>query len=138
MKWKLIIPLSGFGLAMGIAAVLGFTKGIEGVLWLIIGIFCTVWIAKKVPANHFLHGFVVGLIGGALAPLVEGIFFSRYVSHYPEFNDPGYQIPGGLEPRTFVFALAPISGLISGVVLGLLSWAADKLLNKTASTVSPR
>ena len=133
MNWKLIVSLSGFGLAMGIASVLGFTRGVEGVLWLIIGLVCAVWIARTTLAKQFLHGFMVGLIGGAIAPLIQVIFFSAYLSNNPETTEQFAQVPVGLSVRSFILVMTPIIGILSGVVLGLLAWAVSKIIKPTAN-----
>jgi len=62
MDWKLVLSLSLFGLAMGIATVFFIPPTIEPVFWLIIFLVCAYIIAKQRPAKHFLHGLFVGLV----------------------------------------------------------------------------
>jgi hypothetical protein len=131
MNWKLIAPLAGFGVLMGVASVLGFTAGIEGLLWLFIGLICVGAIVWKAPGRSFQHGFLVGLIGGAVAPLVQFLFFSTYIANNPELSARFSEIPGGLGARYFVLVLAPIIGLLSGFVLGLACWAAAKMTGRS-------
>ena len=101
MNWKLILSLSTIGVLMGIAGRVGLTGGIEGILWIVIGIVCAIQIAKRVAGEHFLHGFMVGLIGGLVMPLLwNGIL------------------------------LAPFISLVSGIVFGLFSWVAGKIVRK--------
>ncbi len=133
MNWKLIATLSGFGLAMGIAAVFGITAGIEGFLWLIIGIFSAVAIAMRMSSKHFLHGLLVGIIGGLVASFVQVIFFPIYLANNPESAKQMAQIPGGLDPRFFVLMLAPIIAVASGLILGALSWAAAKSIRRNST-----
>lgn len=135
MNCELIGLLGGFGVLMGVASVLGFTNGMEGLLWLVIGIICVVFIVWRAPLRPFLHGFFVSLIGGAVAPVIQSFFFSAYMANNPELSNRFAEIPGGLDARYFVVMLAPIIGLISGLVLGLASWVAAKLVgrNRTAA-----
>ena len=115
---------------MGIASVLGFTAGIEGLLWLAIGLICVLVIVWRVPIRSFSHGLLVGLIGGVAAPLIQFLFFSAYMANNPELSNRFARIPGGMDARYFVVMLAPIIGLISGLVLGLVCWVAVKLVGK--------
>lgn len=130
MNWKLIITLSGIGLAMGVASVLGFTRGVEGFLWLALAIFCAIWITAKVSTKHFLHGFWVGLIAGVVSPLTQFIFFPTYLANNPESAGAFNQIPAGLNARYFVLVTAPFIGVISGIVLGIFSWATAQIKSR--------
>lgn len=135
MNWRLIVSLSGFGLVMGIASVLGLTQGWEGLLWLLIGVFCALWMARRVAAKHFRHGFLAGLLGGCLAPLLQAIFFATYLDNNPQLRESFQQIPAGIAARTFVFLLIPVIAILSGLALGLLTWAAGKIIKvATASS----
>lgn len=131
MNWKLIVLLAGCGVVMGIASVLGFTSGIEGFLWLAIGIISVLVIVKKATARFFLHGFFVGLIGGAVAQLIQFLFFSRYMASNPDLAKSFTGIPGGMDAWYFVLMLASIIGLVSGFILGLLCWVAAKLVARS-------
>jgi ABC-type iron transport system FetAB permease component len=132
MNWKLIIIFSGFGLVMGIASVLGFTRGVEGFLWLAIAIFCAAWISAKVSAKYFLNGFWIGLIAGVISPLTQFIFFPIYLANNPESAEAFNQIPAGLNARYFILVTAPFIGVIIGVVLGVFSWGANQIRSRIA------
>ncbi len=138
LNWRIILLLSGFGLAMGIASVFGITTGIEGLLWLIIGIFSAVVIAMKVQSKHFLHGLLVGIIGGLVASFVQVIFFPTYLTNNPESAKEMTQIPGGPNPRFFVLMLAPIISVASGLILGALSWVAAKIVRRNSAIALPQ
>jgi uncharacterized membrane protein len=113
MNWKLVFTLALFGVAMGIAAVLGFyPPSLEWVLWLIISLFCAWIIAKKAATKLFLHGFMVGLIDGLVAPVITAIFFSTYMANNPSYAERASKIPGGLDPRIFGLILAPMVGKV--------------------------
>jgi hypothetical protein len=130
MNWKLIGLLCGFGVLMGGASVLGLTKGMEGLLWLVIGVICVWLIVWRAPVRFFLHGFFVGLIGGAVAPVVQFLFFATYRANNPELATRFAEIPGGMEPKYFFLMLTPIIGLASALALGLVCWLAAKLIGK--------
>ena len=136
MNWKLIFSLSILGLAMGIASVLGFVPHkLEWLFWLVIALFCAWWIAKKAIARLFLHGFLTGLIGGVISPIITAIFFSTYMANNPSYAEQAKQIPGGLNPRTFSLILAPVIGVVYGLVLGFFAWLGAKIFKK--APVSP-
>ncbi|MCI0405042.1 MAG: hypothetical protein L0Z48_07520 [candidate division Zixibacteria bacterium] len=131
MNWKLVFTLALFGVAMGIAAVLGFyPPSLEWLLWLIISLLCAWVIAKKAAVKPFLHGFMVGLLDGLAAPIITVIFFSTYLANNPSYADQAKQLPAGLDMRTFSLILAPIIGVVYGLVLGLLAWLAGKIFKK--------
>ncbi|MGH9778755.1 MAG: hypothetical protein ACRD5I_10135 [Candidatus Acidiferrales bacterium] len=128
MNWKLILSLSGFGVLMGVLSVLGLVSRVEGWLWLAIGVFCAGWMGTQLPERRFWHGFLVGLIGGGAAPAIQALFFSTYVANNPEFNQAAAQLPPGISPIILTLVTIPLGGLLSGVVLGLLTMLAGKIL----------
>ena len=135
MNWKLIFSLTLFGVAMGIAPILGFVPpAFEWLFWLVIALFCAWWIAKKAAAKLFLHGFMVGLIDGLVAPIITAIFFSPYMANNPSYAEQAKQIPGGLDPRTFSLILAPVIGVVYGMVLGFFAWLAGKIFKKPVAS----
>ena len=129
MNWKSTLMLSGIGVLMGLAAVFGLTRSLEGPLWLVIGVGCSLWIARRL-VRPFLHGFWVGLVGGAAATVIQAVFYSTYLERNPGQAVSVQDLPWNLSPRAFVLAVAPVSGLMSGLMLGLLSWLSSKLIGK--------
>ncbi len=130
MNWKLIGLLSGFGVLMGVASVLGFTAGIEGLLWLVIGLICMTAVVWKAPGRRFRHGFFVGLMGGTMAPLIQVLFFPTYLSNDPGLGTRFAEVPGGMDARYFVLLLAPVIGLVSGLALGMVCWTIAALFGR--------
>lgn len=128
MNWNIVFLLSGFGLAMGAASVLGLTTEIELWLWLAIGVICVAVLLRRVDRKPGLHGFFVGLIGGGMTPVVQFLTFPTYMANNPELAGDFAQVPGGLEPRYFVLLLAPVAGVVSGAVLGAASWLMGRLV----------
>ena len=55
MNWKLILQLSIFELAMGVATVFLIPSKIEPVFWLLIFLFCAYAIARRTSSKPFLH-----------------------------------------------------------------------------------
>lgn len=125
MNLGLVLFLSGAGFAMGVASVLGFTRGIEGFLWLFVGLFCALCVAKNAPTRPFVNGALVGLIAGVAAPLIQAVFMDAYLANNPGFLE---SLPTkSLGPRAFVVALAPVIGAVGGIVLGAGSWLVTRV-----------
>ena len=76
MNWKLILLLSLFGLAMGIATVFFIPSNIEPVFWCIIFLICAWIIAKRARGHFFLHGLLVSIVNSVwiVSGLVLGLF----------------------------------------------------------------
>jgi Na+/serine symporter len=122
----LVSPVGG----NGVCSVFGLIRGFEWVLWLVITVFAAVTIAKKALSKYFLHGFLLGLIGGAVSCLIQGLLFDTYLARNPDFADRMTQMPAGMDARTLVFPLIPIGGLFTGLVLGLFAWIASRITPK--------
>ena len=135
MHWKLVLLLSLFGVAMGFLSVTGLTGAAEPFLWPIIGIVCALIIAMKAD-RPFVNGFATGLICGAVAPLIQTLLFTTYVANNPWMTEEIKQLPAGVSPR-LVFAIqVPLIGLVSGLVLGLLSWLGRKVLSRRRQEIT--
>lgn len=135
MNWKIVVALSGFGVAMGMASIFGLIGGNEALFWLIIGIFSAVWIALRVQHKYFIHGLIVGILWGLVASIIQVAFFQTYLTNNPESAKQMEQVPGSLNPRFFILMLAPIIGLVTGVILGALSWIAAKVMRRNSPAV---
>jgi hypothetical protein len=127
IQWRLILFLSLFGVAMGAFSVMGFTGGAEPFLWPIIAIFCAIVIGTKTNRT-FANGLFTGLLVGGIAPLIQAVFFHTYISNNAAAAAQLKQLPPGLSPRLIFFIQVPLIGLISGMVLGLLSWIVGKVV----------
>lgn len=128
MKWKLIVSLSGFGIVMGVLSVLGLISEVEEWLWLAIAVFCAGWMGTQLAERRFWHGFLVGLIGGGVGPAIQALFFSTYLANNPDFTKAAAQLPPGIPLILIPLIAIPVGGLFSGVVLGLLTMLAGKIL----------
>ena len=128
MNSRLVVYLAGFGLAMGVATLFGIIpRGMEGLLWLAIAIFCAIWIPRQVAARHFAHGFLVGLIAGAISPLIQVLFFPVYLANNRYAAESFGKLPGNLSPRLFTLAFTPVIAILCGLILGSFAWLAGKV-----------
>jgi hypothetical protein len=132
MNWKLIFLLSLFGLAMGLATISLIPSNIEPAFWLVIFIICAYLIAKYAPGNYFLHGLLLGIVNSIWITAAHAIFFNQYVAAHPEHLQMVANMPESLagHPRRAMLLIGPIAGIASGIILGLLSWIAAKIVKR--------
>lgn len=126
MNWHLILMLSLLGVVMGFASVFGYIGDLEVVLWLMIAVFAAVWLALRERKKLFLQGFFVGLLAGLASQIVPVILFPIYLRNNPSFVEDFSEAP--INARLFMLLMAPVYGLISGLVLGGLTWLARKVV----------
>lgn len=132
MNWKLIFGLSLFGLGMAIATVYFIPSNIESFCWVAIFIICALLIAKNVPGKYFLHGFLVSLVNciwvtGAHI-FLSASYLSRHAIEAEQYAKMNKEI--GLTVTQAMLIFGPIIGIISGLVLGLFSLLASKILKR--------
>jgi hypothetical protein len=130
MNWKLIILLSLFGLAMGFATVFFIPANIEPIFWLVIFIICAYLIARYAPGGYFLHGLLVSIINSLWITATHAALFYTYIANHPEYLMMSDQLPRIMagHPRRMMVLTGPIVGVISGLILGFLAWAASKIV----------
>ena len=133
MNWKLILQLSLFGLAMGIATVFVIPSTIEPVFWLAIFVICAYVIAKRAPGHAFLHGLWVSLVNSVWVTSAHVLLFQQYVARHPQEAAMMLTMPLPTHPRLMMVCIGPIVGLVSGVVLGLFALVAGKLVGQRKS-----
>ena len=108
MNIRLVLVLSLLGLVVGILSILGILRsGLESIVWLVIALFYGAAIAARAPGKFFLHGFLTGLISGALASLVQAAFIGQYLAHNPKAAESFKILPANLPPAILVDADAP-------------------------------
>ena len=137
MNWKLIFGLSVFGIGMGCAALLGLTRNLEPILWVLIFLLYAVFIAKRAEGKYFFHGFLVSLINGIWMSLIHYTFFDMYAENNPEMMAKFANLPPSVSLRLMVLLVGPIVGAVSGVVAGLFALIAGKLLGDKSGQPSP-
>ena len=132
MNWKLIFLLSLFGLAMGLATVSLIPSNIEPFCWLVIFVISSISIAKYAPGKFFLHGFCVSLVNSVWITAAHCAMFYTYIANHPEYIQAIDGLPPALaeHPRRMMLVIGPITGILSGVILGLFAWVASKIIKK--------
>jgi hypothetical protein len=131
---KLILLLSMFGLAMGIATVFVIPSNVEPVFWLAIFAVCAYVLAKRAPGKLFLHGFVVSLVNCVWITGAHMAFVDGYLSRHANEAAMMAKMPMPHSPRLMMLMMGPVIGVISGLVLGLFSWVAGKLVKRPGQT----
>jgi hypothetical protein len=131
MNGKLLLLLSLFGLAMGLGTVFFISSMIEPVCWLLIFIVCAYAIGKRAPRLHFLHGLVLGLVNSVWVTGSHILFVDHYLATHAREAAMMASMPRPDAPRLMMLMVGPIAGLISGVVIGVLSWIAAKIFKQT-------
>jgi hypothetical protein len=135
MNWKLIFLLSVFGLAMGFATVSLVPSTVEPICWLVIFIISSYLIARYARSRYFLHGFLVSLLNSVWLTLAHVAFFDTYIASHPEYMQLVEGLPPALSahPKRMMFLIGPITGVIFGLVLGLFSWVASRIVPRFLS-----
>jgi hypothetical protein len=123
---KLILSLSLFGLAMGIATVFVIPSSVEPVFWLGIFLVCAYLVAKKAPGKLFLHGFLVSIVNSIWITSAHIALVDSYLPRHPDEAAMMTKMPMPDSPRLMMLMTGPVIGIISGLVLGSLSFLAGK------------
>jgi uncharacterized membrane protein len=130
MNIKLIFQLSLFGLAMAIATVFWIPLNYEPFFWLIIFFICAYQIAKKCFEKYFLNGFLVSLVNCIWITAAHLILFHNYIIHHPRVAKMMMKMPMHRSPRLLMLVAGPIIGILSGILLGLFSFMASRMIRK--------
>jgi len=127
VNWKLVLQLSMFGLGMGIATVFVIPSNFEPLFWLAIFIVCAAIISKKCRKWYFLNGVMVSLLNSVWVTSAHVLLFNIYKARHASEMAMMSGLPMGDSPRLMMIILLPVVGIISGLVLGLFSYAAHLL-----------
>ena len=133
MNWKLILPLSMFGLAMGLATVFVIPSNIEPLFWLVIFVICAYIIAKQTQ-KPFLHGLLLGLANSVWITAAHILLFSQYIATHAREGAMMQTAP--FSPRIMMAIVGPVVGLVSGVVIGILAMLANKVVKPAGGAPS--
>ncbi|HTR81594.1 MAG TPA: hypothetical protein VMM58_08180 [Bacteroidota bacterium] len=133
MNIKLILQLSLFGLAMGIATVFWIPSNIEPAFWLIIFLICSYLIAKKCSGKYFLNGFLVSIVNCVWITSAHMIFYQAYLADHAQEAAMMAKMPMPDSPRLMMLITGPVVGIISGLVLGLFAFVASKIVKKKSA-----
>jgi uncharacterized membrane protein len=137
MNWKLIIQLSLFGLAMGVATVFLIPSNIEPLFWLAIFGLCAYIIAKRSAGRYFLHGLLVSMVNSIWITASHLLMFDRYIANHPQEAAMMTSMPLPDSPRLMMALMGPVVGVVSGLVLGLFAVVAAKLVVARRSPALP-
>jgi hypothetical protein len=121
MNWKLVLQLSGFGIAMGLGTVFFVPSNVEPILWLIIFLLSAYMIASHCVRLRFLNSLLVGLLDSLLKTTVHMVFFGAYVARHAQEIAMIRQMTSAVSPRQLILLSSPIWGLIYGTATGLLT-----------------
>ena len=133
MNWKLIVQLSMFGLAMGLATVFVIPSNIEPLFWLVIFVICAYIIAKQTQ-KPFLHGLLLGLANSVWITAAHILLFSQYIATHEREGAMMQTAP--FSPRIMMAIVGPVVGLVSGVVIGILAMLANKVVKPAGGAPS--
>ncbi len=128
MNWKLIIQLSLFGLAMAIATVYWIPSLTEPIYWLAIFIICAFLIARYCTRKYFLNGFALGIVNSIWVTAAHVILFPEYMANHPDMQEVNASLP--IDPQLFMILTGPIAGAASGIIIGLFSYIAYRIMDK--------
>lgn len=132
MNWKLIFQLSIFGLIMAFATISLIPEKIEPLFWLVIYLFCAYVIARVCTSKYFFNGFMVSVINCIWVTAVQIIFCVAYMKAHPDRSPANMHLPAAMfnHPREAMVMMAPVFAIAFGLVLGLFSFIASKIVRK--------
>ena len=130
MKWKLIFGLSLFGFAMAPLTAFLIPGKIEPAFWLPVFLLCAYMIAKNAPGKFFLHGFFVSMVNSVWISSAHILFFDSYMKLNPQMWEMNSHMPMPEHPRLMMLIMAPVFGAGFGLILGLFSFIASKIMKK--------
>jgi hypothetical protein len=135
MNWKLILLLSMFGLAMGLATVFVIPPKIEPLFWLVIFVICAYVIARQ-TRKPFLHGLLLGLANCVWITSAHLLLFNQYMATHAQ--EAARMQTMSFSPRIMMAIVGSVIGLISGVVIGVLALIATKFMKPEAGATAAR
>jgi hypothetical protein len=138
MNWRLILQLSLFGLAMGIATVFLVPQNLEPLAWLVIFVICAIVIARRAPGRPFLHGFMVSIVNSLWITAAHMLLIGLYLPRHPEVADMLLHLPLSRHPRILMALTGPPIGALSGIILGLFAVVAVKLMRSAPPAPAPQ
>jgi hypothetical protein len=128
MNWKIIFQLSIFGLIMAFGTISLIPEKFEPIFWLAIFVFCAYVIAKTCQGKYFLNGFCVSLVNSVWITAAHIFFYSTYVANHPAAAKMGQSMPMQSHPRLLMLLMGPLFGIGFGLILGLFSFIASKIV----------
>jgi hypothetical protein len=131
VNFKLILMLSAFGFAMGIATVFVIPSNIEPIFWLVIFVVCAFIIARAGVPKPFLHGLCTSLVNSVWITSLHELWFDSYIASHADEAAQMANVP--VPQRVMMAIVGPVIGLLSGLVLGLFAFIASKIVKRPAA-----
>jgi hypothetical protein len=125
MNWKLVVQLSMFGLAMGVATVFVIPSKVEPFCWLPIFVI-TAYAIAKATSRPFVHGVMVGIANSVWITAAHVILYDPYIARHAE--EASMMAGSPIPPRIAMLIIGPVIGVVSGLVIGLFAWIAAKMV----------
>jgi hypothetical protein len=127
---KQVLLLSLFGLAMGLGTVFFVSSRVEPFCWLIIFLISAFLIGRSITRRPFLTGFLVGLANCVWIIAAHVIFVNRYLAGHPQEAAMLANSPLSESPRLMMGITGPAIGIVSGIVIGLLSMLVSRIFRQ--------
>jgi hypothetical protein len=129
MNIRLVLACAAVGGLTGLGTTMGWIPyGTETWVTVAAGLILALMIGLLAPGKLFLHGFLVGFLYEIAECAVILIAFDRYVASNPQVIEVFDKLP--MSPKMFIVILAPLVGIFYGLILGLLSWLASKVMRR--------
>ena len=136
MNWRWILMLAALGVVVSAAGLFGW---FPSSIWVSVGLLlvCAVLLGYNVKQKHFMNGFWTGVIWSVVGGILTILFWDTYLANNPSVAEKMSQVPEGFDPRMFSIIGIVIGAAINGVLLGLLTLLAGKLLNEKETPAPP-
>jgi hypothetical protein len=129
MNILLVLACAAVGGLTGLGVTMGWIPyGTETWVNVAAGLILALMLGLLAPGKFFLHGFLVGFLYEIAECAVILIAFDRYVASNPQVLEAFDKLP--MSPKKFIVILAPIIGIVYGLILGLLTWLASKVTRR--------
>jgi len=112
---------------MAIATVFWIPTNLEPAFWLVIFLLCAYLIAKSRRDQYFLHGMFVSLVNCVWIVSAHLLLANAYLANHAPEAEMLKSMPG-IPLRLMMVVTGTVIGVTSGLVLGLFSWVASKLV----------
>jgi hypothetical protein len=87
-------------------------------------------LARARPRDLFLHGLLLGLVNSVWITSAHVLLFNTYMARHAQEVTMMQSMPFTASPRLTMAMTGPVVGLISGVVIGMLTLIAGKLVKR--------
>ena len=109
-----------------IASLTAIISAATALVAVVVGPVSAYLIAKRAPGQYFLHGLCVSLLNSVWITAAHVLLFDAYIARHAKEAAMTKGMP--LAPRLMMLIMGPAIGLGSGLVLGLFSLVASKIV----------